>query len=89
METQADYMKAQYPPGTRVILLDMGDDPHPIPDNTRGTVQTVDDIGTVHCVFDNGRQLGLLPDVDSFRKLTESELAEEQPDQGESPHMEL
>ena len=26
----------------------------------------VDDIGTVHCAFDNGRQLGLVSGVDSF-----------------------
>lgn len=35
---------------------------------------------TLHCAFDNGRQLGLIPDEDSFRKLTEEELAEEQAD---------
>ena len=33
---------------------------------------------TLHCAFDNGRQLGLIPGEDSFRKLTEEELAEEQ-----------
>ena len=38
----------------------------------------VDDIGTVHCSFDNGRQLGLVPGEDSFRTLTQTELAEEQ-----------
>lgn len=34
--------------------------------------------GTVHCVFDNGRSLGVVPGEDSFRKLTAEELAEEQ-----------
>jgi hypothetical protein len=38
----------------------------------------VDDIGTLHCKFGNGRSLGLIPSEDSFRKLTEEELAEEQ-----------
>lgn len=70
------YQKA-YPVGTRIMLLCMGDDPRPIPPNTRGTVRTVDSIGTVHCDFDNGRRLGLVPGEDSFRKLTEQELAEE------------
>ena len=34
-------------------------------------------MGTLHCDFDNGRQLGLVPGEDSFRRLTERELAEE------------
>ena len=38
----------------------------------------VDDIGTLHCSFDNGRSLGVVPGEDSFRKLTKEELAEEQ-----------
>ena len=55
-----------------------------VDDNTRGTVLTVDDIDTLHCKFDNGRTLGLIPSEDSFRKLTEEELAEEQePDMDE------
>ena len=33
---------------------------------------------TVHCKFDNGRQLGIIPGEDSFRKLADEELAEEQ-----------
>ena len=78
MSRQAEVYKKQYPVGTRVLLLHMGDDPRPIPPNTRGTVRTVDSLGTVHCSFDNGRNLGLVPGEDSFRKLTEQELAEEQ-----------
>ena len=37
-------MKDNYPPGTRIMLLQMGDDPHPIEPNTRGTVEVVDDM---------------------------------------------
>ena len=74
----AQRMKDNYPPGTRILLLQMGDDPHPIEAETRGTVVGVDDIGTLHCHFDNDRQLGIVPGEDTFRKLTEEELAEEQ-----------
>lgn len=74
----AEQYKSSYPPGTRIKLLHMSDDPHPIADNTRGTVSMVDDLGTVHCSFDNGRNLGLVPGVDSFRKLTPAELSLEQ-----------
>ena len=38
-------MKDNYPPGTRIMLISMGDDPRPVEDNTRGTVSVVDDIG--------------------------------------------
>lgn len=71
-------MKDNYPPGTRIMLLQMGDDPRPIEPNTKGTVQAVDDMGTLHCTFDNGRSLGIVPGEDSFRKLTAEELEEEQ-----------
>ena len=74
----AQRMKDNYPPGTRIMLLQMGDDPRPIEPNTRGMVRAVDDMGTLHCDFDNGRQLGVVPGEDSFRRLTEQELAEEQ-----------
>lgn len=74
----AQRMKENYPPGTRIMLLQMGDDPRPIEPNTRGTVKVVDDMGTLHCSFDNGRSLGIVPGEDSFRRLTDEELAEEQ-----------
>ena len=74
----AKIYREQYPPGTRIVLLQMGeDDPNPIPDGTRGTVTAVDSIGTVFCDFDNGRSLGLAYGADSFRALTAAELAEE------------
>jgi len=74
----AQRMKENYPPGTRIMLLQMGDDHRPIEPNTRGTVKAVDDIGTLHCAFDNGRSLGIVPGEDSVRRLTDEELAEEQ-----------
>ena len=59
-------VKERYPAGTRIELDFMGDDPHPIAPGSKGTVRTVDDIGTVHCTFDNGRRMGLIPGADSF-----------------------
>lgn len=79
----AERHRETYPPGTRIMLLSMGNDPRPIEPNTRGTVKVVDDIGTLHCAFDNGRSLGIVPGEDSFRKLTAEELAEENQDMGE------
>ena len=77
LRLQAQRYKQDYPAGTRILLLRMGNDPCPVEDNMRGTVVAVDDIGTVHCKFDNGRQLGIIPGEDSFRKLTEAELTQE------------
>jgi len=74
----AERMKEQYPVGTRIYLNSMGDDPRPLPAGSRGTVRNVDDMGTVHIDWDNGRSLGLVPGEDSFRKLTEEELKEEE-----------
>ena len=64
-------IKERFPEGTRIVLDYMGEDPHPIEPGTRGTVRHVDDIGTVHVDFDNGRRLGLVPGEDSFHKLKE------------------
>ena len=41
-------------------------------------IEHMDDIGTVHCVFDNGRTLGVIPGVDDFHIVSEdSEPTEE------------
>lgn len=67
----AKSMKGRYPVGTRIELDYMGDDPRPIAPGTKGTVRVVDDMGTVHCVFDNGRRMGLIPGEDSFHIIRE------------------
>ena len=55
----AKRLQERYPRGTRIVLLSMGNDPNPILPGTRGTVNVIDDIATVHCTFDNGRTLGI------------------------------
>ena len=35
---KAEYLKKVYPPGTRIVLNSMGNDPRPIESGTRGTV---------------------------------------------------
>ena len=39
---KAEYLKKAYPPGTRIVLNSMGDDPRPIQSGMRGTVEVVD-----------------------------------------------
>lgn len=74
---QAQRYKELYPPGTRLMLLSMEDPYAPVESGTRGTVKTIDDMGQIHMLWDNGRTLALVPGKDSFRTLTESELAQE------------
>lgn len=74
---QAQRYKEAYPPGTRLVLLSMNDPHHPVESGTRGTVEYVDDAGTIHMKWDNGRGLGLVPDEDKFRRLTKEEIDEE------------
>ena len=38
----------------------------------------MDDAGQIHMAWDNGRTLAVIPGVDTFRKLTPQEIAEEQ-----------
>lgn len=74
----AQRMKENYPPGTRIMLLNMDDPYAPVPEGTKGTVVHVDDAAQIHMKWDNGRTLALVPGEDSFRRLTDQELAEEQ-----------
>ncbi len=67
------FYKENFPKGTRVQLDRMGDDPNPIPKGTKGTIMAVDDAGTIICNFDNGRCLGICPEVDSFHAIYEQE----------------
>ena len=76
---KVEWLKERYPEGTRICLDRMNDDPFPVESGTFGRVDHVDDIGTVHCVFDNGRTLGVIPGVDDFHVIREeSEQTEEE-----------
>lgn len=61
-----EYARRSYPSGTRIRLLNMPDDPNPVPAGSCGTVMAVDDAGQLLMQWDNGRSLSLLPGVDSF-----------------------
>ena len=50
-------LKKNYPEGARVELVIMND-PNGIEEGTKGTVVGVDDVGTIHVNWDNGRRLG-------------------------------
>ena len=80
-------LRLNYPPGTR-IMLEYMEDNWAVPRGTRGSVTQVDDAGTIHMKWDNGRSLGIVPQVDQFRKLTEQERLAEQT-QRQEPILEM
>ena len=65
-------LREQYPKGTRVELISMND-----PYNTKlipgckGTVISVDSIGTIHVAWDCGSSLGVVYGEDHCRKVVE------------------
>ena len=85
----AENTKKMYPPGTRIELINMNDPYALVPSGTRGTVKFVDSMGTIFPNWDNGRTLGLVPGEDSFRKLTQEELEEENQALTESENNEM
>ena len=64
-----EYARRSYPPGTRIRLLEMPNDPNPVPVGPTGTVLAVDDAGQLLMRWDNGRSLSLIPGVDNFEVL--------------------
>ena len=59
--------------GKRVRLILMVDDPLPIEPGTEGTIRGVDSTGTLLVKWDNGRTLGIIPEVDKYIILNDEE----------------
>lgn len=51
--------------GKRVKCVHMNDE-YPVESGEEGTVSCVDDMGTVHVEWDNGRRIGLVPKEDQY-----------------------
>ena len=71
MQAKSEMCKRMYPKGTRIELISMEDPYNPIQPGTKGTVEYVDDIGTIHMKWDNGRTLGIVPGEDRFKVVQE------------------
>lgn len=63
-------IKEGYPIGTRIELLSTMDDIQGVEKGIKGTVIGVDDMGTIHMKWDNGRGFGLIPGEDNFKVLS-------------------
>lgn len=71
MNNKVKMYKEMYPTGTRLELINM-EDAQAVSSGTKGSVVCVDDMGTIHMKWDNGRTLGLIPGIDNFKKIEEA-----------------
>ena len=62
--------------GDRVRLISMNDPYSDLGEGATGTVDCIDDIGTIHVLWDGGSRLGLVPGVDRW-KVIESRTEDE------------
>ena len=61
-------LRTQYPVGTRVELVRMNDEQAP-PIGTHGTVNGVDDLGSIMVSWDNGGSLSVVYGEDLCKKI--------------------
>jgi len=71
--TDPDMGRIEYaePQGRRVVLVRCTDPYTTLKPGTEGTVQFVDDAGTVHVRWDDGSTLGMIPGEDEWTLLGE------------------
>lgn len=62
-------MKKAFPKGTEVELIFMDDPYRVMPKGLRGTVATIDDIGTIHVAWKNGSGLGVVWNADVVKNV--------------------
>ena len=65
-EDKLNEIKEKYPIGTKVKLTKDMDDKFPILAGTVGTIDYIDSEGQLHMIWENGRTLALIPEVDEF-----------------------
>lgn len=59
-------LREYYKAGMRIALIEM-DDAYAVPSGTKGTIDFIDDAGTIFVSWDNGSRLGLVYGVDKFK----------------------
>ena len=62
-------LRRQYPQGTHVELVQMNDPYSKLKPGIKGTVDFVDDTGTIFCTWETGSTLGVVYGEDLIKKL--------------------
>lgn len=68
-EKTVERIRTDFPVGSRVMMVYSAEPFAPIEGGTEGTVSSVDDIGTIHVNWDNGRCLGVVLSEDIIEKI--------------------
>ena len=68
MKERVEQLRKQYPKGTKIELVEMDDVQAP-PVGTVGTVQGVDDLGSLLVRWENGSSLSVIDGVDRVKKI--------------------
>lgn len=68
MKERVEQLRKQYPEGTKIELVEMDDVQAP-PVGTVGTVQGVDDLGSLLVRWENGSSLSVIDGVDRVKKI--------------------
>lgn len=63
-----EHLRKVYPYGTRVELVKMNDPYSKLKPGDKGTVDFIDDTGTIFCTWDCGSTLGVVYGEDEVRK---------------------
>lgn len=66
-------LRKQYPHGTRVELVNMSDPYSRLKPGDKGTVDFIDDTGTLFCIWDCGSTLGVVYGVDKIQDVSSGE----------------
>lgn len=69
---QVERLRKQYPPGTKIQCIQMDAPYHTVAPGSIGTVDHVDDVGTINMSWENESSLGLIPGEDRFKIIKKS-----------------
>jgi len=69
-KSKVERYREKYPAGTEVELIYMDDPCTYMHAGLKGVVDFVDDACQIHCRWENGSGLALIPGVDKFRVVT-------------------